>query len=126
MPETTPQKSVEEPNQRRQEDKGSQKKRTWSGKVQAELESRHRRIVIMRTARPKVLKNDGKQRLGRGFSREELKRAGSNLHEALRFGMPVDAKRKTVHEENVEAVKIFLQEKKPASKLKKPRGKPKS
>lgn len=80
----------------------------------------------MKTLRPKVLKNDGKQRLGRGFSREELKRAGSNLNEALRFGISTDDKRKTVHEENIEAVKALLQEKKLASKPKKPRGKPKS
>ncbi|MGA2768297.1 MAG: ribosomal protein L13e [Candidatus Bathyarchaeia archaeon] len=80
----------------------------------------------MTTIKPKILKNDGKQRLGRGFSREELKRAGSSLKEALRFGIPVDAKRKTAHEENIEAVKTFLQEKKPAFKPKKPRGKPKS
>ena len=108
----------------------------------------------MTTVKPKVFKNHGKQRLGRGFSREELKKAGSNLQEALRFGLPVDAKRKTAHEENVAVAKTFLQkkkteskqkklaskqkkleseekkkaskEKKPASKPKKPRGKPKS
>lgn len=80
----------------------------------------------MKTIRPKVLKNDGKQRLGRGFSREELKRAGSNLNEALRFGISTDDKRKTVHEENIEAVKALLREKKLDSKPKKPRGKPKS
>ena len=80
----------------------------------------------MTTIKPKVFKQDGKQRLGRGFSREELKRAGSSLTEALRFAIPVDAKRKTAHEENIEAVKTFLQEKKTVSKPKKPRGKPKS
>ena len=80
----------------------------------------------MTTTRPRVLKNDGKQRFGRGFSREELKKAESNLKEALRFGLPVDAKRKTAHEENIAAIKAFLQEKKPASKPKKPRKKPKS
>jgi ribosomal protein L13E len=80
----------------------------------------------MTTTRPKVLKNDGKQRFGRGFSREELKKAESNLKEALRFGLPVDTKRKTAHDENIAAVKAFLQEKKPASKPKKQRKKPKS
>ena len=80
----------------------------------------------MTTIRPKIFKNDGKQRLGRGFSREELKRAGSSLKEAVKLGIPVDDKRKTAHEENIEAVKTFLQEKKPASKPKKPRRKPKS
>ena len=80
----------------------------------------------MRKKRPKVFRTDGKQRFGRGFSREELKGAGSNLNEALRFGISIDDKRKTVHEENIEAVKALLQEKKLASKPKKPRGKPKS
>jgi len=80
----------------------------------------------MTTTRPKVFKNDGKQRFGRGFSREELKKAGSSLKEAVKLGLPVDDKRKTVHEENVEVAKAFLQEKKPASKPKKPRRKPKS
>lgn len=80
----------------------------------------------MSTIRPRIFKNNGKQRLGRGFSREELKRAGSSLKEAVKLGVPVDDKRKTAHEENIEAVKTFLQEKRPASKPKKPRKKPKS
>jgi large subunit ribosomal protein L13e len=81
----------------------------------------------MTTMRPRVLKQRGKQRAGRGFSREELKKAGSSLKEAFRLGLPVDARRKTVHEENVEAVKAFLPEKKQTSKPEKPRRKrPKS
>jgi ribosomal protein L13E len=79
----------------------------------------------MTTIRPKVFKNDGKQRAGRGFSREELKKAGSSLKEAVRLGVPVDDKRKTAHEENVDAVRTFLQERKPASKSENPRRKPK-
>jgi ribosomal protein L13E len=78
------------------------------------------------TTRPKVFKDDGKQRFGRGFSREELRRAGSSLKEATKLGLLVDDKRKTVHDENVEAAKSFLQERRPASKPKKPRRKPKS
>ena len=80
----------------------------------------------MKTTRPKVFKNDGKQRFGRGFSREELKKAGSSLKEAVKLGLLVDDKRKTVHDQNVEAAKAFLQERRPASKPKKPRRKPKS
>ncbi len=79
----------------------------------------------MTTIEPKVFKKNGKQRVGRGFSRGELKKAGSSLKEALKLGVPVDDKRKTVHENNVEAVKAFLQEKKPVSKPAEPRGKPK-
>ena len=70
----------------------------------------------MTTLRPKILKNDGKERLGRGFSREELKKAGSSLKEAVRLGLPVDNKRKTSHDENVEAAKTFVQEKRLARK----------
>jgi len=80
----------------------------------------------MTTTRPKVFKNDGKQRLGRGFSREELKKAGSSLKEAIKLGLLVDDKRKTVHDENVEAAKTFLEKTRPTSKPKKPRIKPKS
>jgi len=80
----------------------------------------------MTTTRPKVFKNDGKQRFGRGFSREELKKAGSSLKEAVKLGLLVDDKRKTVHDQNVEAAKTFLQERRPTSKPKKPRRKPKS
>ena len=80
----------------------------------------------MTTTRPKVFKTSGKQRFGRGFSREELRKAGSSLKEATKLGLLVDDRRKTVHDENVEAAKAFLQEKRPASKPKKPRRKPKS
>ncbi len=75
---------------------------------------------------PKVLSNNGKQRVGRGFSREELKKAGSSLEGALKSGLRVDAKRKTAHEENIEAVKSLLQTKKFAAKPAKQRRKPKS
>jgi large subunit ribosomal protein L13e len=77
----------------------------------------------MITAKPKVFKNAGKQRYGRGFSREELKKAGTSLKEALRFGIPIDSRRKTAHKENVESVKTFLESKKAESKS---RGKSKS
>lgn len=77
----------------------------------------------MITARPKVFRKAGKQRYGKGFSREELKRTGLSLKEALKFGIPVDSRRKTAHEENVKAVNTFLESKKAESKS---RGKSKS
>ena len=72
----------------------------------------------MMTARSKVFRKAGKQRCGKGFSREELKRAGLSLKEALKFGIPVDSRRKTAHEENVKTVKTFLESKKATSKSK--------
>jgi len=81
----------------------------------------------MHHIKPKILKPDGKQRSGRGFSRDEVGKAGLSAVEAARLGLPVDFRRKTVHDENVEAVKAYVEkakaEAKPKAKLKK---KPKS
>ena len=74
--------------------------------------------MSMMVVKPKVFKKGGKQRFGRGFSREELKKAGLSLTEALKLGIPLDSRRRTVHEENVEVVKAFLESKKAGSKSK--------
>jgi len=63
-----------------------------------------------------VYKKSGKKRSGRGFSREELKKAGISLKQALRIGLPVDIRRRTVHDENVKLVKKQLQSLKPVKK----------
>jgi large subunit ribosomal protein L13e len=65
----------------------------------------------MAAVEPKVFKTDRKQRHGKGFSREEIRKADSSPAEALRFGVRVDFKRKTAHEENVEALKAYLKAK---------------
>jgi len=75
----------------------------------------------MTTMKPTVFKKGGKRRSGKGFSREELKKAGLSLKEALRLGIPIDSRRRTVHEDNINAVKKFLEGKKAASKSKKRR-----
>jgi len=72
----------------------------------------------MMAFKPKVFKKGGRQRCGKGFSREELKKAGLSLKEALKFGIPVDSRRRTIHEENVEVVKTFLQSRKAKPKRK--------
>ncbi len=72
----------------------------------------------MTTIRAKILKEPGKQRYGRGFSREELKKAGTNPREAIDHGVPIDRRRRTAHEENVEVIKAFLEDKKKTSKTK--------
>lgn len=79
----------------------------------------------MRRIKPKILKPNGKQRSGRGFSREELKKAGLNPTEAARLGIPADLRRKTAHDENVEAVKAYVEKKKAEAKSE-PKKKPKS
>jgi len=61
----------------------------------------------MHHIKPQVLKPNGKQRKGRAFSRRELTKAGLNLQEARRIELPVDFRRQTAHDGNVEAVKAF-------------------
>ncbi len=55
-----------------------------------------------------VLKRKGKTRRGKGFSRDELREAGTDPKEALRSGIPVDLRRKTKHKENVKILKQYL------------------
>jgi ribosomal protein L13E len=58
--------------------------------------------------KPKIARKQGKQRNGRGFSRMELEKSGLNLQEALRMKLPLDQRRKTAHEHNVEAIKALV------------------
>jgi len=77
----------------------------------------------MITTKAKVMKRLGKQRDGRGFSRNELKQAGTNPTDALKLHIPLDLKRRTLHEENVASIKTILASSK---KLPKPKAKKKS
>ena len=72
----------------------------------------------MHHIKPKILKPNEKQRVGKGFSREELKKAGLNLQEARRIELPIDFRRRTEHEENVEAVKTYAAQEKAKRKPK--------
>jgi Ran GTPase-activating protein (RanGAP) involved in mRNA processing and transport len=63
----------------------------------------------MTATKPKVFKKGRRQRSGKGFSRQELKKAGLSRAEALRLDIPVDSRRRTVHEENVNVVKALLE-----------------
>jgi large subunit ribosomal protein L13e len=47
-------------------------------------------------------------REGRGFSLSEIQAAGLNAGEAEIYGIPVDLRRKSSHEENVEILKEFV------------------
>lgn len=79
----------------------------------------------MHHIKPNIFKPDGKQRSGRGFSRDEIGKAGLNSAEAARLGLPVDSRRKTVHDENVGAVKAYVEKAKAEAKAK-PKPKPKA
>ena len=61
-------------------------------------------------------------REGRGFSLAEIQAAGLNAGEAQILGVPVDMRRKSSHEENVEILKDFAaQAKESGVKMPKPK-----
>ena len=57
---------------------------------------------------PMVQKRKGETRRGKGFSRNELREAGTNSKQARKLGIPVDPRRKTKHDENVKFLKNYL------------------
>jgi large subunit ribosomal protein L13e len=63
----------------------------------------------MEPLKPVVFKKSGGQRLGKGFSLGELEAVGLNPKQAVKLGIPVDARRKTAHEENIEKLRRFLE-----------------
>jgi large subunit ribosomal protein L13e len=80
----------------------------------------------MHHVKPEILTPTGKQRSGRGFSREELEKAGLNKEEAKKLKIPVDIRRRTAHDQNVKALKAYAEKKKAEAKPKpKPEPKPK-
>ena len=63
----------------------------------------------MHHIKPTIIKPNGKEAVGKGFSLNELKEAGVNVQQARQIGLPVDQKRKSTHEENVKSIKAHAQ-----------------
>lgn len=55
-----------------------------------------------------VVKKGRKSRKGRGFSSHELKEADLSYSQALKLGIPIDPKRSTRYDENVDALKTYI------------------
>ena len=66
-------------------------------------------ISMVRIISPMV-DHKGRVREGKGFSKAELVAVELTLGRAKSLGLPVDNKRGSSHEENVEALKEFLKE----------------
>ncbi len=75
----------------------------------------------MHHIKPVIRKQNKKQSQGKGFSREELAKAGFDKAQARRFGLPVDEKRKSIHEENIQAIKTHAEKAKAQAKPKQPK-----
>ena len=63
----------------------------------------------MHHIKPSIRKPDGKQRIGKGFSIEELKKAGLNKADARKLQIRVDPRRKTAHDANISELKAFAE-----------------
>ncbi len=63
----------------------------------------------MHHIKPAVISQSGKKRPGKGFSPDELKEAGINAADARRRQIPVDRKRKSSSEENIESLKSHFE-----------------
>jgi len=72
----------------------------------------------MHQIKPSVMKGNGKQRTGQGFSLSELRKAGISVQVAARLEIRTDRNRKTEHEQNVETIKAFAAKAAEAAKAK--------
>lgn len=63
----------------------------------------------MHHIKPKITAQSGKERQGKGFSPDEIKEAGLTNADARNLKIPIDRKRKTSHEENIEALKAHYE-----------------
>jgi large subunit ribosomal protein L13e len=72
----------------------------------------------MHHIKPIITAQTGKRRLGKGFSPDEVREAGLDAGSARKLGIPIDWKRKSSHEENIESLKAHA-DKLPAAKSKK-------
>ena len=62
--------------------------------------------------KPRLIKYGGAdpgKRIGRGFSKGELEAIGLTFKEALKLGIPIDRRRRTTHEWNIEILKEYLE-----------------
>ena len=63
------------------------------------------RREILPIVKSPLLRRD---RRGRGFSRRELETAGLTLEEARKLGIPIDKRRKSAYQENIQLLKNIL------------------
>ena len=78
----------------------------------------------MQKIKATVTKRKGRKSASRGFSLTELKKAGLTRQDAKKMGVPLDIKRKSTHNENVETLKAHAEKAKPKAKPKEPKRKP--
>ena len=73
---------------------------------------------------PKITKQNGKESIGKGFSPNELSKAGLTKQDAKKMGIRLDIKRKSEHEENIATLKAHAEKAKSEAKPKRPKLEP--
>lgn len=51
-----------------------------------------------------------RMRIGRGFSKGELKEVGLDVKKARKLGLYIDERRRSIHKENIEMLKEFIKD----------------
>ena len=72
----------------------------------------------MHQIKPTIKKRNGKHKMGRGFSPDELAKAGVNKLQAKQMGLSVDFRRRTAHDANVATIKVHAEKAKLEAKPK--------
>ena len=67
-----------------------------------------------------IIKRNGKKSTSRGFSLSEMQKASLTKQDAKKMGIPLDYKRKSAHDENVETLKAHAEKAKAEAKPKEP------
>jgi large subunit ribosomal protein L13e len=57
---------------------------------------------------PIITKQNGKQKIGQGFSPNELKAAGISKQTAQQMKLRIDVRRKSSHQENIDTIKAHI------------------
>jgi predicted flap endonuclease-1-like 5' DNA nuclease len=55
-----------------------------------------------------VVKRKNRESKGKGFSRSELKEVSLSTTEALKLSVPIDTRRSTKHEKNVQTLRLYI------------------
>jgi len=66
-------------------------------------------MVNMHHIKAIIIRQNGRKAKSRGFSLTELKNAGLTKQDAKKIGIPLDVKRKSAHDENVETLKAHAE-----------------
>jgi replicative superfamily II helicase len=56
------------------------------------------------------VKSRNKDRIGKGFSRNELKEVCLSFSEALKIDIPIDSRRSTIYEKNIQSLRGYVKE----------------